>query len=479
MGEIWLGAAKFCFRLPQSDRLLDASAYGSESITNAMALSARFAPNGDVEIQPFFSRITYRDDEAQPLIFTVGGIAPNAIRAGTFFGQSWTDSKGISDNYGVITHWRNVGAANIDIRAGLLRSIWRVNTAAADLMLNVDSNGKIGNRNIILQGDDTYAATSGEIRFSRSMIEGARKHTFLAMVKARKSSRDYGGAQAQSINTATIGEQDDKPAPLRQVSANDATDKIVQTTAGVGYQGLWSRVGELSFGLQRADYEKTATSAAQTARAAPLLPSATAALHFSSQWIAYAGYTRGLEESPNAPIEATNRNESPPSIITIQKEAGVRWKTSTGVGTVLGVFDIEKPYFNLNTARQFIRLGSVRHRGIELSATGKITSKLTAVLGNLIIDRRVSNNDGNADKMPIGTFKRQTFLNLDYTLPHFRDVSLSAAVESTSRRVSNAANTAFLAPRTIVNLGLRHRFKVANKPALLRLRTDNVFNKFA
>ncbi len=457
-------------------RYLEGSAYGSISITNVVALSARYAPNSSLEIQPFWSRIAYRDDEAQPLIFTIGGIPPPEIKAGDFFGQDWTDSSGTLDNYGVIFKSQVMG---LDIRAGVLRSIWRVNTTAADLLLNVDTNGNIGNRNIILQGNDKYAATSGELRVSRTFAEGARRHSLIATVKARKLLRDYGGAQTINIDTARIGELDQRPAPVRNISPNNAADQITQSTIGFGYQGQWQNLGEIGLGVQRADYEKISQAPLPSTRATPTLANGNAAVYLSDQLAAYIGYTRGLEESPTAPLEAINRNQSPPAIRTIQKDAGIRWKANNGITTVLGVFDIEKPYFNLDSVRQFGRLGSVRHRGIEFSATGKLTTNLAFVLGNLFIDRRVSSTDARADTMPIGSFRHQSFLNLSYLVPMLRDLSITTGLESTGKRVTNAANTQFVPARATANVGARYRFMIGDKQALVRLRADNVFNKFS
>jgi iron complex outermembrane recepter protein len=457
-------------------RYLDGSAYGSISITNVAALSARYAPSASLEIQPFWSRIAYRDDEAQPLIFTTGGVPPPEVKAGEFFGQDWTDSSGTLDNYGVIFKSQ---VKEFDIRAGVLRSIWRVNTTAADLLLNVDTNGNVGNRNIILQGDDKYAATSGELRISRTFAEGVRRHSLIAMVKARKLLRNYGGAQTINIDTARIGEPDQRPAPTRNVSPNNAEDQITQTTTGLGYQGQWQNLGEIGLGVQRANYEKTSQAPLPSTRATPTLVNGNAAVYLSDQHAAYIGYTRGLEESPTAPLEAVNRNQSPPAIRTIQKEAGARWKADNGITTVLGVFDIEKPYFNLDSARQFGRLGSVRHRGIEFSATGKLTTNLAFVLGNLFIDRRVSSTDARADTMPIGSFRHQSFLNLNYAVPDLRDLSLTSALESTGKRVTNATNTQLVPARVTANMGARYRFMIGDKQALVRLRADNIFNKFS
>ncbi|UVO54592.1 TonB-dependent receptor domain-containing protein [Sphingomonas sp. SUN039] len=173
----------------------------------------------------------------------------------------------------------------------------------------------------------------------------------------------------------------------------------------------------------------------------PWLFSATGALNLTPGLAVYAGYTRGLEESPVAPQNAVNIGEAPPAIRTEQKDAGVRWRISPGVTAIVGVLDIAKPYFNLDAANRFRQLGMVRHRGVELSVAGQIAPGLNIVAGNIFLDATVSGDlvdRGLIGKRPIGTMKR----------------------------------------RTLISLGARYRLKIADKPVLLRALVGNVTNTF-
>ena len=44
---------------------------------------------------------------------------------------------------------------------------------------------------------------------------------------------------------------------------------------------------------------------------------------------------------------------------------------------ILGLFEIEKPYFNLDDEDRFRQLGTLSNKGVELSLAGQITKGLT------------------------------------------------------------------------------------------------------
>ena len=87
---------------------------------------------------------------------------------------------------------------------------------------------------------------------------------------------------------------------------------------------------------------------------------------------AYASYTRGLEESGQAPPSAVNRGEAMPVSLTKQIDAGVRYTITPRLSVVAGVFQVEQPYFSYDAANFFGPAGTVRHRGIELSIAGRL-----------------------------------------------------------------------------------------------------------
>jgi iron complex outermembrane recepter protein len=442
----------------------------------SMALGARYAPAAGIEIIPFWSQIRVRNDESQSLIFTNGDFLPKRVRRDVFLGQKWADFSSNFTNYGVVAKAKPIG---IDVSLGVFRSINDVREDHIELLFDVDQDGRVGRRGVIAIAGDKYASTSGELRLSKHFDEGPRRHTLIASIRARKQDRRYGGEDFLDLGPSQIGIQDFKPEPVASFGAK-TTDEVKQYTFGVAYQARWRNLGELSVGLQKTDYTKD-VGGLPPSKDKPWLLSATAAIYLTKDLALYGGYSKGLEESPVAPSNAINLNEAPPAILTEQKEAGIRWRISDGVTMVLGVFDIIKPYFNLDGSNRFRQLGDVRHRGVEISIAGQIAPGLSLVAGNVLLDADVSGEEvrvGLIGKKPVGTFVRHTVVALDYNLPWHKPLSLTANFEGTSKRTANAANTLVIPTRAVMTLGARYKFRLGKVPALLRASVGNVTNTF-
>ena len=446
----------------------------------SLGATVRWAPRPGVEIVPFWSRERTTDAEAQPLLFTSGDFLPKRFARNQFYGQRWADYSGESTNYGLLAR---ADPAGFDVRLGVFRSISGTDQSAADLLFDTDADGSVGRRVIVVSRDDRSASTSGELRVSRHFDEGPRRHTLIASVRGRAQDRRYGGAALIDLGASTSLGEDFRAEPA-YTNGPKTQDRVRQTTFGVAYQGRWKGVGELGFGIQKTDYSKRVTDPDPSihipeSRDAPWLVGATAAAYVTPRFAVYGGYTRGLEESPVAPNEAVNLNEAPPAIRTRQADAGVRWSVGK-VTAVVGVFEVEKPYFNLDPALRFRQLGMVRNRGIEFSVAGQLMPGLNLVAGNVLIDARVSGeevNNGTIASRPVASFRRHTIVSLDYRLPN-SPLSFDAYAEGISRPVANSANTLFIPARAIVNLGTRYRFKLGEADALLRFQVANITNVF-
>ncbi len=440
----------------------------------------RWAPRPGIEVSSFWSRLRDTDAEAEPLIFTSGDFLPKRFPRNPFYGQDWADFAGTFTNYGTVAKADPLG---FDVALGVFRSIADTDKSAADLMFDTAPDGSVGDRVIVLENGDRSASTSGELRVSRHFDEGPRRHTLIASLRARAQDRLYGGAAVIDLGPSTSLVSDKRPEPTF-AQGPKTSDRVRQTTLGVTYQGRWRGVGEFSVGVQTTDYRKTVTDPNPLVifpetHDSPLLVSATAAAYLTNKLALYGGFTRGLEESPVAPREAVNLNEAPPAIHTRQFDGGLRW-TVGKVTAVMGLFDVEKPYFNLDSAMRFRQLGMVRNRGVEVSVAGQLAPGLSVVAGNIFLDAKVSGEEvrnGTIGPRPVATYRRHTILSLDYRVPH-SPLSFDAFAEGTSDRVANSANTLFIPTRAILNLGSRYRFKVGKSDALVRMAVENITNTF-
>src|SRR5262249_22132197 len=127
-----------------------------------------------------------------------------------------------------------------------------------------------------------------------------------------------------------------------------------------------------------------------TTRDAPFLYNATLAVHPSDDVTLFGSYTRGLEDSGQAPNNAVNRGEAAPAARSSQIDAGFRYAFTPRLSAVAGVFEIKKPYFNVDQNRFFTQVGQLRHRGVEVSLAGQAAEGLTVVAGTVLLEARIS-----------------------------------------------------------------------------------------
>jgi iron complex outermembrane receptor protein len=147
---------------------------------------------------------------------------------------------------------------------------------------------------------------------------------------------------------------------------------------------------------------------------------------------------------------------------------------------IAGVFQVEKPYFGVDGTGFFRALGTVEHRGVELSLSGSPVRNLTVVAGTRFLDARVSGpivDAGLIGVRPVGSAKNYSVASADYVLSG-TGFSVDGTFEGISRQTGNTANTVEVGARAVLHLGGRYRFKMFGKPATLRAQIGNVFDRY-
>jgi iron complex outermembrane receptor protein len=452
----------------------DEQYYGGHRRLITAAAVARWRPTENVEIIPFWSMQDNSGDEGQPIIFTAGAFLPPRIERRRYFGPEWAENQASGTNYGLVSTF---SSGEWTLRGGAFRSIADNARNFNVLFLNTSREGE-ANRQVIYEEGARSASTSGELRLTRQMIEGERLHLVHLMARGRMKDRRYGGSQRFAFGPGRIDEPITAPEPAFSPGAQ-STDKVRQVTAGLGYEGRWRDVGELSLGVQRTFYEKAVVNpsgALPVSKSSPWLFNGTASILAGRNLVFYAGYSKGLEESPVAPEVAVNRGEAPPALITEQMDAGFRLNLTKTLRLVAGVFDVRKPYFALDPDKVFRELGERRNRGIEVSVAGQITPRLSLVLGALFLKARVSGDAvdlGLIGPRPVGTIGRNINGALNWDLPWVKGLSLDLAYEGTTDRVANSANTLVIPARYAAALGGRYRFELFDKPATFRAQLSS------
>lgn len=441
----------------------------------------RWRPSDNLEIIPF-GAVNFRfDRESGHTITTAGPFLPPKVDRDVYYGQYWIPFSSEQSAWGFIA--RASLGDGWTFRTGWFRSLnWRVEQGEA-LFRNTREDGRTDRFAVIIPGN-ILGSWSGEARLSKVHFEGPRRHTFHGSFRGRFKTRTFGGTTTIPLGPGTIGVPDFEEKPTWTLGPQSAA-RVRQGTGGLAYEGLWPRVGEISFGVQKTHYRRaseTPNSAAVISRDSPWLFNGTLAAYIGDDFALYGSWARGLEESGEAPQTASNRGESVPATRTEQIDAGFRYTIRPGLRLVAGVFEIKKPFFNVNANNLFLQVGDVRHRGAELSLTGQVLPGLTVVAGTVLLKARTQGQNVSAGligAVPLGRFPHIMRLNLQYGPKAWNGVSLDAQAENVSSRYADLLNRARAPDYTTLNLGGRYSFRVGDNPATLRVQVQNVTNAFA
>ncbi len=458
----------------------DNEAFGGTPEVLSAGISARWRPTVDVEIIPFWSTDRYWSEESRPTYFVDGAFLPPRIGdRQRYTGQRWATNISRGDNAGLIARGRWGGWS---LAAGLFRSVFTIARDRTTVWLDVDRAGA-GVETVFAAPPSRYASTSGELRLSRSWVEGSRVHRVHVSVRARDQARLYGNAEAVALPRRSIDTRRPVDEPAFDFQPR-TPDDVRQVTLGLAYEGRWQGRGSVNIGVQKTDYRKTVRPldrAGIDARERPWLVNLMASLDLTKNVAAYAGVTRGLEESDVAPDIAVNRNAAPPALRTRQIDGGLRIALGKTLQAAIGLFDVRKPYFNLDGADIYRRLGEVRHRGVEGSLSGTASPALSIVAGAVLLDPRVSGalvEDGTIGARPVGVTRSRIVLALDLHPPGWNGSSLDVQVTRHGGSFADQANIVRLPSRPVVALGARHRLHLAGRDVIARVQVNNLFDTY-
>ena len=446
-------------------------------------LIARWSPAPGVTLIPFFSLLHQSLDDHRLTFQTAGEFLPPLLPRRQRFGPEWVNGSGLDLNTGVLADWQM--APQWLLRAGLFRSSRTRNRQMTNLVRGLQPD-RTGTQRVIVDPQLDFAAISGEVRLTRQIDEGPRRHQIHLAFRGRSGDRRFGGSDILELGPVQIDTPSKVPEPAFNFSRQQLDD-VKQVTGGIAYEGRWLGVGEVAAGLQWTDYKKRIDlpgGAMQATNDRLLLYNITVSANITDALVVYAGTVNGLEESGIAPGNAVNRNEALPAIRTRQFDAGLRLALSDQIKLVAGVFDITKPYFNLDAAGRFDVLGDVVNRGVEASIAGPLTRSLSIVAGGVWLWPKVSGAGvvagpglGNAiGPRPVAAIGQRLEFSADWRPPFAPGLSFDTRVAYRSSETATVSNRVAVPARTNVDLGGRYRFRLADNNALLRLQITNLFD---
>jgi len=318
------------------------------------------------------------------------------------------------------------------------------------------------------------------VRLTHLIREGPRLHSLNLSLWGRRRDQEFGGSQEADYGTANFVGRLDVPEPDFHFGLQ-THDRVAQWNLGLAYEGRWRNVGALGISLWRADYRKRIAAPAEPvveSRSRPWLYNVILGANLTHALSVYAGAARGLEESGQAPVNAANRGEALPAIVTSQREAGLRLALTGRLHLIAGLFDLKKPYFNFNAANSYEIAGSVENRGLEFSLSGPVSDRLSIAAGAYFLRPRVTGQSVAAAEglLPVGLPSRFVQISADWRLPWLRGLSVDGRISHQGRVPATVDNKVFIPDRTLLGVGGRYRFNLAGRDLTLRVSVSNLTN---
>lgn len=450
---------------------------GYTSTVVGLGTIPQWRPNDWLTFRGIFDWTQTSHAKTLPVIFTAGDYQPPVIERG-YYGQNWAESRSLSENYGGIVkaalseHW--------SLAAGVFRSIADSPIGFSDLYVNTLPDA-MAEHLVVGYPDQRISSTSGEVRLTDHFGEGAWRHDIVFLVRGRDTLALYGGSDVVDLGPALINQSLQLPEPIF-IYSERTHDRTELWSEGLAYRGQWQGHGELALGLQQESYDKDVASpsgAEVRLTDKPLRAYGTAAVSLSDHVTAYAGYTQGLEDSGVAPSSAQNRGAILPAARTWQIESGIRYLLASDLKLIAGVFEIEKPYFNIDTSDVERELGVQRARGLEVSLSGQIMNSLHVTAGALLGEVKIIGPQLSAEgvgEFAFGQPRNTLTINADYKIPRWPALSADLSVFHFSSAPASVDNAIQIRALTLVDIGGRYRFSILGKPATLRLQMGNATN---
>jgi iron complex outermembrane receptor protein len=213
-------------------------------------------------------------------------------------------------------------------------------------------------------------------------------------------------------------------------------------------------------------------------------------------WISlYGTYIDGLESTPAAPFGASNYGATLPASDSTQREAGIKLEPRRGMLLQAAYFDLQRGSAFVNSANLYVLDGRARYRGVELSATGEITTRWSLYATGQFLDAKqisgaptlISTNPNTDAVTVVPTVVGRTIENApartfslasEYRLPGpLFGLSVSGAAYYLSERAVNSLNQAFIPGYTLFDLCAGWTHRVGGHSLILRANVQNLTDK--
>ena len=201
----------------------------------------------------------------------------------------------------------------------------------------------------------------------------------------------------------------------------------------------------------------------------------------------YVSYSEGFELGGIAEVSyesatnnVVNAGEVMGPLTSSQIELGAKIDVN-GMLLTAALFEIDKAleYYQAVNDKQyeFVQDGRQVHRGLEFTATGKLSENLTLVGGFTLLDAQTKENKATPEmegKKPSGVAEQLFKLYGEYNITAIPSLVINGGFNHTGSFYGNNSNTDKISAYTLVDIGARYNLDFANKEVTLRLNINNL-----
>ncbi len=448
---------------------------GMTSRVTSVGATPQWRPNNKITVRALFDWQETGDAKTFPLFFTAGDFLPPSVSK-TYVAQNWARGRNVTMNLGGLVAAQLSDAWSL--KAGIFRSTNDNPVSFADLYTDIQPSGQ-SEHLVIGYPDQTASSTSGEVRLTGSFTTGDWRHQLIFMTRGRDTTIRYGGEDVVDAGPAIIGSGVQVPEPNFMYSAR-TNDHTELWSVGAAYHVDWRSLGELEMGIQKENYHEAVVSPAapeSEVAAHPFRTYANAAYAVAPRLTVYAGYTQGLEDSGVAPSSAQNSGAVLPASLTWQVDSGARFVLTPKLKLIAGVFELQKPYFDLDKSNVDRELGVQQAKGVEFSIAGEPMANLHINVGVLAGKVGITGPDLAAEgvgPIAVGQPRVMYVANANYSLPWWPAASLDASATHFGTQPESVDNAIYTPAVTQLNIGGRYKFTALGENSTLRLQIQNV-----
>jgi len=452
--------------------------------TNLFALDLDYRVTPDVELNPHFYHTEFREQGAQGQFLLRAGVAiPVAPDPAKLYGQPWTLNVVGSNQIGLgLTYRIN---DTFKFRADFNHSdmLWTDQNLNAKL---IDNAGDYTEK-FLFYGTEHYFANTGYAMLDAAFDAGGVHHDLSFGYWGSNESPDSANSSSQTLGTFSIGAPSyvDRPAidtPNTQTDHEEWDYNSLLISDHIAFNNAWSvLLGVNDTFVYQLDKDTISNAVLQKFNQSKLSPGLSVIYKPSSSTAIHASYIEGLSFGEQAPATAANANQMLAPFASKEYEVGAK-ATIGQVDIAAALFQVDKVNSELNPLDNVYQEdGREIHRGLEFTATGKLTSRLILVGGFTVLDAYVDHASANPltdGKIPLGVPEREARVYADYAVPDvLPGLFLSGAANYTGRAPTDVYNTQFLGGVATYDAGLRYETKIHGSKMQFILKANNLFDK--